>query len=125
MADVYMNSKFLLKRGTAEKWAELNPILERGEPGFIIDEQRLKIGDGVTHFNDLPYIGENDIINKNSHYDFPSIGRADAIYKAETEALLYQWNSTKLAYEPLNQGEGQMVQYDTIWGGNASGLTSV
>ena len=71
------------------------------------------------------YIGENDIINKNSHYDFPSIGRADAIYKAETEALLYQWNSTKLAYEPLNQGEGQMVQYDTIWGGNASGLTNV
>ena len=68
MAQVYIDSKFLLKRGTAARWAEVNPVLERGEPGFIVDEGRLKIGDGETPFNNLPYIGEgidpDDYISK-------------------------------------------------------------
>ena len=28
-----------------------------GEPGFEVDTYRLKIGDGKTAWNDLPYIG--------------------------------------------------------------------
>ena len=56
MADVYMDSKFLLKRGNAARWEKLNPVLEKGEPGFVLDEGRLKVGDGITAFKDLPYI---------------------------------------------------------------------
>lgn len=48
------------KRGTASKWEELNPILpdgliaiEKGSP------PKLKIGDGVTAWNDLPYFENN------------------------------------------------------------------
>ena len=59
MAEVYMDSKFLLKRGNAERWQKLNPILEKGEPGFVIDEGRLKVGDGITTFGNLPYSDEN------------------------------------------------------------------
>ena len=36
------------KRGTASRWAELNPILQAGEPGFVTDENRFKIGDYWT-----------------------------------------------------------------------------
>lgn len=50
---------FKLKRGTASRWAELNIILEQGEPGWAIDTRVLKIGDGVTPWNNLPAI--NDI----------------------------------------------------------------
>ena len=122
MAEVYMDSKFLLKRGNAARWEELNPVLEKGEPGFILDEGRLKVGDGITAFKDLPYIGENDVKNYSTHYDFPSVGRANAIYKAEDEALLYQWNTKKLAYELMNTSGGGVLDIDIIWGGDADGI---
>lgn len=47
---------FQLKRGTAERWVEVNPILKQGEPGFEFDTNQLKIGDGIKAWNDLPYI---------------------------------------------------------------------
>lgn len=53
-----MSEKILqLKRGTAERWATVNPILAIGEPGFVYDSNKLKIGDGVSAWNELPYIG--------------------------------------------------------------------
>ena len=36
MAQV-VNTTFRLKRGTAARWAEVNPILDQGEPGFVYD----------------------------------------------------------------------------------------
>lgn len=54
-----ISTTFRLKRGLAEKWQELNLVLDPGEPGFELDTYRLKIGDGQTPWNDLPYIGYN------------------------------------------------------------------
>lgn len=52
-----MSEKILqLKRGTAERWYTVNPILAIGEPGFVYGANKLKIGDGVTPWNELPYI---------------------------------------------------------------------
>ena len=109
------------KRGTAARWVEVNPILEPGQPGFVTDENRLKIGDGVTAWNDLPYIGEDNVINMESHYDFPSTGRSNVIYKAESERLLYQWNSVDLKYEVVGEAEitGDLADIKVIHGGNA------
>lgn len=47
--------KFL--RGSSLAWTRSNPILDLGEPGFERDTHRLKIGDGVTPWNQLTYIG--------------------------------------------------------------------
>lgn len=107
-----------LKRGAASRWAELNPILQAGEPGFVTDENRLKIGDGVTKWNDLPYQGENCVINANTHYDFPSVGRVNVIYKAKQEKLIYQWNPDELKYEQLSFGAS--LDINLINGGNAN-----
>lgn len=110
------------KRGTAARWAELNLVLEAGQPGFVTDENRLKIGDGLTAWNDLPYIGEDNVINCQEHYDFPSIGRENVIYKAEAERLLYQWNSTALKYEVVGEAEisGDLADIKIINGGSAA-----
>lgn len=59
-----INTIFRLKRGTAQRWEELNPILQQGEPGFVYDANLLKIGDGITPWNDLPYI-----VKPNYEYD--------------------------------------------------------
>ena len=50
---------FQLKRGTAERWKEVNPILKQGEPGFEIDTGKMKIGDGIRTWIELEYIGGN------------------------------------------------------------------
>ena len=110
------------KRGTAARWAELNLVLEAGQPGFVTDENRLKIGDGSTCWNDLPYVGESSVVNADTHYDFPSMGRENVIYKAESERLLYQWNSTDLKYEVVGEAEisGDLADIKVINGGSAT-----
>lgn len=92
-----------LKRGKSTSWNSLNLILSAGEPGFEIDTGKLKIGNGTTPWNDLPYLGEDKalIINANTHYDFPAIGDVDIIYKASQENQLYQWNNDTYNYELL------------------------
>jgi hypothetical protein len=50
------NIKFQLRRSTSSNWTSTNPILQSGEPGFEIDTYKLKIGDGITRWNLLPYI---------------------------------------------------------------------
>ena len=110
------------KRGTAERWKELNPILDSGQPGFVTDENLLKIGDGKTPWNDLDYTGSSEcVVNAKTHYDFPSVGRPNTIYKAEEEKLVYQWNSTELKYEQLNAASGEILDINLINGGSANG----
>ena len=110
-----------LKRATAERWLELNPVLAVGEPGFEYTTNKLKIGDGVLPWNELPYLNEEHVVNAQTHYDFPSIGKPNVIYKAEDEKLVYQWNSTELQYEALNTIESDVpLNIELINGGGAS-----
>lgn len=122
MAEV-LKTTFQLRRGYEAAWKKNNPILAQGEPGFVIDKNALKIGDGVTAWNDLQYIGGNNggVFNANTHYDFPSIGSADMIYKAEDEKKIYQWNSDLLKYEVLSEIEVTIQDLEIIHGGNANG----
>lgn len=46
-----------LRRGTTAQWAEADPILSAGEPGYETDTNKIKYGDGTTNWNDLPYSG--------------------------------------------------------------------
>lgn len=47
--------EFRFQRGTADRWAELNPVLGPAEPGVEVDTGLFKIGDGSTEWNDLEY----------------------------------------------------------------------
>lgn len=44
-----------LRRDTTTEWVADNPILAEGETGWEQDTGRVKLGDGVTAWNDLPY----------------------------------------------------------------------
>ena len=52
------NRPLQLKRGTAKAFWRANPVLLEGQPAFETDTNRLKIGNGKTRYNLLPYIGE-------------------------------------------------------------------
>lgn len=43
------------KRATASRWSEINPRLAAGEPGLELGTNRVKYGDGISKWNDLPY----------------------------------------------------------------------
>lgn len=57
MAATVIKTTFQFKRGTADRWEELNLVLAAGEPGFEVDTNRFKIGNGKTPWNELPYMG--------------------------------------------------------------------
>ena len=102
-----INTTFKFKRGTAARWAEVNPVLAQGEPGFVYDTNSLKIGDGVTAWNDLPYVvGKSEVVNFSSPDNFPTVGDESVIYKASNELSLYQYNPSTAAYEKLSSGSG-------------------
>jgi len=53
------NVKFQLRRATSASWNSTNPILQPGEPGIEIDNYRIKVGDGVNHWGNLPYVNSS------------------------------------------------------------------
>lgn len=53
------------KTGTTSQWTSVNPTLAKGEIGFETDTAKMKIGDGVTTYNNLPYLGESAASNLN------------------------------------------------------------
>ena len=60
------------------------------------------------------------VVNADTHYDFPSVGSVDVIYKAYKEKLIYQWNETDLKYEVLGSIQ-ELPEIELINGGNANG----
>jgi len=54
-----------LRRDTAANWTSNNPTLLSGEPGFVTDTGKLKIGDGTSAWSNLGYI--------DSHIDHDSL----------------------------------------------------
>ena len=128
MAEV-QNHIYRLKRGTAQRWIEVNPILQQGEPGFEYDTNRLKIGDGFTPWTNLPYInsdidvkGQEEMITVATYSDLPKVGNEMKLYRVVEDKLLYQWNFYKGIYESLGApGSFDPSIITLINGGNANG----
>ena len=55
-----MADRIQVRRDTKANWEDVNPILAVGELGFEVDNNRLKIGNGVSAWKTLPYITETD-----------------------------------------------------------------
>ena len=42
-----------IRRGYEQEWLDSNPVLAEGELGFVVDLKIIKVGDGVTPYEDL------------------------------------------------------------------------
>ena len=47
-----------VRRGQASEWQASNVCLDQGEIGMDLTAKRMKVGDGFTSWNDLPYIDD-------------------------------------------------------------------
>lgn len=134
MAEVLV-TRFQLRRGYEATWEKNNPILASGEPGFVIDKNLLKIGDGVKTWKELDYIGDSNsssesdvqsgVYNADTKEDFPAIGDVSIIYKARIEKQLYQWNPDTMEYEILAGTDISTEETLILYGGSASDLVEV
>ena len=79
-----MATKIQLRRDLSGNWTSTNPILAQGEPGVELDTNRMKVGDGVTAWNDLAYIiaettTENQFIRVNGLHGYSSYPAAVSV----------------------------------------------
>jgi hypothetical protein len=61
-------TKIQLRRGTASQWSTANTVLLAGEQGYETDTRRIKIGDGTTAWNSLPYFNSVQTNARTSSY---------------------------------------------------------
>lgn len=80
--------RFQLRGDSAENWSSKNPVLLKNEPGYDTTNRRLKLGDGLTAWNDLEYVAP-DVIN-----DLLT-GGADRALSAEQGIILKELIDTK------------------------------
>lgn len=128
MAEIIKHT-YQFKRGTAQRWIEVNPILKQGEPGFEYDTGKLKIGDGFTPWNSLPYInesievsGQEEMVTVSTYSELPRYGDGSKLYRVVEDKLLYQWNVYTSKYESLGAtGSFDPTIITLINGGNANG----
>lgn len=51
-----LRAKILVKRGSQSEWESLNPVLLAGEIGADTTNRTIKVGNGTSRWDDLPYI---------------------------------------------------------------------
>lgn len=70
MADYTLKTVFQFKRDTAANWLTNKDVIPAaGEPCYDLDAETLKIGDGVTTYENLPAIHAGEIPVAATHYE--------------------------------------------------------
>ena len=92
-----------LRSGTTEEWEALNPVLKLGEPVFDVTKGAIKVGDGVTAFKDLKYIGSN-IKTDTGDYDFGDLDNPSS--ELPEESVDFNYGDLDLGEVPIEPSGG-------------------
>jgi hypothetical protein len=87
----------------SENWESVNPILQQGEPGVALDLYRMKIGDGFTPWNDLPWFD----VGKSAY---------DLACEAGFEGSLEEWLDSLAGHTPTIGPNGNWIINDVDTG---------
>ncbi len=79
-----------VRRDTATNWSTVNPVLASGEIGFESDTNKLKIGNGTSDWNTLPY-GSGAIKVSDTAPLSPNVG--DQWYESDSGKLFVYYDS--------------------------------
>ena len=106
-----MAVKIQLRRDTASNWSTNNPVLAEGEIGIEIDTTLMKVGDGTTAWNDLPYM--NDLGIKLTQQTITSSnGSATIDWRNGTNAIITLTENTTVSF--TNPGQPCHLQIEVI-----------
>ena len=96
------------RRDTADRWAEMNPILLEGDMELVTDNaNQYKIGDGIHAWNDLPLRGFTGTISQELGEDENAVVSQKVVTEklVETDAKLSELGSKVKVNDCLIQGE--------------------
>ena len=93
MACATTNAKILVRRDTSTNWYATNPILLSGEQGYETNTGKMKIGDGIRPWCQLPYfVGSISTI-------FLDAGKPDTSYILCPTLLRYRdWETDRKSH---------------------------
>ena len=102
----YMNTRIQHKIDTSENWSKaVNFTPLNGELIVYSDLQQIKIGDGVTNVNSLPFMNAS---SQNNEVMFVTRSEIDDRFANYTAQEIYEWTrSGKTAY---------FIEYDCLYG---------
>lgn len=109
-----MAYKIQLRRDTAANWTAVNPVLALGEAGVETDTDKIKIGDGVSAWDALPYMaGGSGPITMADITDLPTLGTAATANTTDFAAASHNHSGV---YAPLNHSHtaGQITGLSTV-----------
>lgn len=93
-------------RGTAEMWAEVNPILYEGELGLETDTRKFKFGDGIHTWSELEYA--------NNNADIDISDTENLVTKTYLEDYIAQQNKNYITQDVLNKTLSDMITLDEV-----------
>jgi hypothetical protein len=82
---------YQLRRDTALRWLEVNPVLALAEPGYETNTGYMKIGDGITPWDRLPYFVSGEQRDAgNGGEILPGSGDAYYVHTQATPASIWE-----------------------------------
>ena len=112
-----------LKKNVLQAIADFDEIEEAIESYGIdvpYDTDTKNYGDLIRSVYAKGTVDAKSVFNAETHFDFPSVGSVDAIYKAQAERKIYQWNPFELKYEEISSTGIEDIEI--IDGGDAGGI---
>lgn len=93
-----LKTKLIIRNDKASEWAKYNPTLSIGEVGLETDTLKMKVGDGVTKWNALPYYNDQtNIYQDNITTNGKNIGDVAVVTGEHNIKTAYVWNGTAWA----------------------------
>lgn len=105
-------------RGNSSSVISENPVLAAGQPFFETNTHKLKIGDGSTYYNSLPYIGEDDSSGSDTAY-------VEVVTNGYEHGYVQLDSSTRLAFGTFGLPTVSLLQYSWEIGSGNRGSTNV
>lgn len=106
MKERIVKTTIQLRRGTLSAFTTNNPLLYFGEPSYVIGVNKIKVGDGVRLWNDLPYLYGGGSVNYFYYLDdLPEVGEEETLYYVAETNELYVWNSTTSKFDEVYKEE--------------------
>ena len=119
-----MAYRILLRRDSSENWDASNTVLMAGEPGYVTDTGKLKIGDGESTWADLSYYPNLGYIENSL---IPATG---GVYDIGASGG-YEWRDLYLSGNTIYLGDstisaiGSSIAMDSILLGGPTGSGGV
>lgn len=111
---------------TSVDWTEQNPLLQKGEIAVESDTRRMKIGDGVTRWNDLEYIaGSAGGANVAWGEISGTLSQQDDLQNALDEKINKTQGTENAGKVLLVGDDGEVTLGEVSGGGSGGGLTEV